>query len=148
MPGQIDRLDRQSAIELAKRMRSRARNASMKSEELMKHAAQAGGAVGGAYLLGHLMGGKEVEYEKISVDVEAGNAEDPRQIMGADIELVIGVVGVGAGLAMQGLIGKKSKGAGAAASFVEGIGLGALSAYAFTSGADSGRKSAQESDAE
>lgn len=147
MPGQIDRLDKASAIELAKRMRSRARNAALKTDELMKHVATAGGAVGGAYLLGHIMGGKEHEYTMNATAIDAGQAEDPRQVMGMDIELVVGLGATVTGLAMQGLIGKKGKAAGTLASAIEGVGVGALASYAYTAGADMGRKAAEEAPA-
>lgn len=144
MPGKIDTLSRTHAIELAKRMRARARNASLKSDELMKHAVQAGGAVGGAYVLGQVMGGKEHEYRMNQAAVDDGSMEDPRQIMGVDIELAVGIAATGLGLAMQGLVGKKSKAGGMLGIAVEGGGMGALASYAFTAGADSGRKRAEE----
>jgi hypothetical protein len=142
---EIDKLDRQSAIELAKRLRARYRNVSLDKTRLAQRIGASVAAVGGAYVMGHYMGGLQHEYDMNAAAIDAGTMEDPRKVAGIDIDLLVGLGMTLAGLGMQGLLGGKSrKGAGMAADLVEAAGNGILAGYAFSAGATAGKESASE----
>lgn len=142
---EIDKLDRTSAIELAKRLRNKYRNVSLDKSRLATRIGATIAGVGGAYVMGHYMGGLQHEYELNASAIDAGTMEDPRKMAGVDIDLLVGLGLTLAGLAMQGLLGGKSrKGAGMAADLVEAGGNGILAGYAFSAGATAGKESALE----
>ena len=145
---EIDKLDRHSAIELAKRMRNKARNVSLDKERLTRRVGAVVAGVGGAYVVGHYMGGLQHEYDMNAAAIEAGTMDDPRKIGNAiDIDLLAGLVLTTIGLSMQGLLpvmgGKKGKAGGVAADIVEGAGAGILAGYAYSMGSSAGREAAE-----
>lgn len=140
---QVDSLDRKSAIDLAKRMRSKARNVALDRERLVRRVGAVVAAGVGAYVVGHYMGGLQHEYEMNAVAIDNGTMEDPRKIAGIDIDLLAGLVLTGVGLGMQGAFGKR-KSVGMAADIVEGAGTGVLAGYAYSMGASAGKEAAAE----
>ena len=145
---QIDKLGREQAIELAKRMRNKARNAELDSKRLTKRLIGVGSSAGAAYLLGGFMEGKEKEFAKIQEE-NAGKPDsekdktDPREMFGLDYELVVGLGLSGLGLAMQsGRLGKKT--GGMLADVVEGAGSGCLAAAMYQKGKDAAAEAEDE----
>ena len=132
---QIDKLGREQAIELAKRMRAKARNAEFDAKKTAKRATGVLSSAGGAYLLGGFMERKEAEYLENKAAVDSDEMSDPRQMFGLDYEWVVGGGLTALGLLMQaGTLGKGAK--GIAADVVEGAGSGCLAAAAYQMGRD------------
>ena len=142
---EIDKLDRVSAIDLAKRLRNKYRNVSLDKGRLMTRVGATVASVGSAYVIGHYMGGLQHEYEMNASAIDAGTMEDPRKIIGMDIDLAVGFALTALGLGMQGLLGGKArKKAGMAADIVEASGSGILAFYFGSLGATAGKESALE----
>lgn len=132
---QIDKLGREQAIELAKRMRAKARNAEFDKKESLQRFLGVASSLGGAYALGGFMEKKETEYLENKAAVDGDEMADPRQMLGFDYEWVVGTAFTGVGYLMQtGLLGKSAK--GFPADIVEGLGSGCLAAAAYQLGRD------------
>ena len=140
---QIDKLGRTQAIELAKRMRNKARNADLDAKKLTTRMVGVGSAAGAAYLLGGMMHDREMEAIANAQKIKDGEMDDPTQLLGVDYELAIGIGLTTAGLAMQGFFGGK-KATGMLSTVVEGAGAGCLSAAMY----EAGRRAAAEADKE
>ncbi len=143
----INSLSQRQAVQLASKMRNQMRNATMERKTLLSHAGRIGGAALGSWGVGWWMGGLEHEYQMNQAAIDAGTADDPRQLFGfLDIELGIAGVALLIGLAGQGVVGNKKGGTakwlGSAASLIEGVGIGAMSGYLYSVGQDSGQASA------
>jgi hypothetical protein len=82
----IDSLDRNSAIRLAKSMRRRARNLELKKGSLKRRGIRLAGAAAGGGLAGLVMQPAIEEYQANQAAIEAGTMEDPRKMMGVDID--------------------------------------------------------------
>lgn len=132
---EIDKIDRKSAIELAKNMRRRVRNLSIDKKAASERLMRTGVGVGAAALIGHMMGGLEHEYELNAAAIDAGDAEDPRTIAGIDKDLAIGILTAGAGA-----LGGTKRWAG----FAESAGNGILSGYAYSKMFSKGKEAAAE----
>lgn len=139
----IDRLDRNSAIDLAKRMRSKNRNLALDRDRLTRRVGAVVAAAGSAYVMSYYMGGLQHEYEMNAAAVDSGAMEDPRKIAGIDIDLLAGLTVTAVGLGMQGAFGARKR-AGIAADMVEGSGTGILAAYAGVLGMSAGKEAAEE----
>ena len=140
---QIDKLGREQAIELAKRMRAKARNAEFEGKKAAKRLTGVASSAGGAYLLGGFMARKEADYLENKAAVDQGEMSDPRQMFGVDYEWVAGFGLSALGLLMQaGTLGKGAK--GIAADVVEGVGSGCLAAAAYQLGRDHAMPSSDE----
>lgn len=146
MPGHIDKLGRQQAIDLAKRMRSKARNADLDAKRAGTRFVGAVSSCGAAYLVGGIMEAKEAEFEKNKAKIEKKKMPDPTKILGLKYDLAIGIGLTTAGLFMQGYLGKKS-GGGMLATVVEGAGTGALAASFYEMGRESAAKAAKAEEA-
>lgn len=140
---QIDKLGRTQAIELAKRMRNKARNADLDAQKLTTRVIGAASSAGAAYLLGGTMHDREMEAIANAQKIKDGEMDDPTQLLGMDYELAVGLGLTAAGLAMQGFFGGK-KATGMASTIVEGAGTGCLSAAMY----EAGRRAAAEADKE
>jgi hypothetical protein len=139
MANHIDKLGRQQAIDLAKRMRSKARNADLDAKRLTKRMVGVGSAAGAAYVLGGIMEKKEKEKAENLAAIEAGTAPDPTKLLGIKYDLAVGLGLTAAGLVMQGYLGPK-KGGGMLADVVEGAGGGCLSAALYEAGREAASK--------
>ena len=133
---EIDKMDRNSAIDLAKRMRNKARNLELNKSRMMTRVGASvvsGLAAGG---VGYYMGTLEHEWE------QAGSPEDddPRKLGGmVDLDLAIGLGVTAVGILMAG--SKKSEKAG---EYVEAAGTGVISGWAYSRGASMGKEAAAE----
>ena len=139
----IDRLDRGSAIDLAKRMRSKNRNLALDRDRLTRRVGAVVAAAGAAYVMGYYMGGLQHEYQQNQTAIDAGTMEDPRKMAGIDIDLLAGLGLAVVGLGMQGAFGARKR-VGIAADLVEGAGTGILSGYANNLGMSAGLEAAEE----
>lgn len=143
----INSLDRQSAIALAQRMRSKARNAGLARVKMLEHGSRFAGAGLGSLALGYFMAGKEQEYLENAAAIEAGEMPDPRQLLGMDLELWIAAGFGAAGLVAQGVIGKGKANVGTGiGAGAEGVGIGALSSWMFNFGLERAQKADEEED--
>jgi hypothetical protein len=133
---EIEKLDKQKLVQLAKGMRNRARNMALDKQRMASRVTNVAVGAGASFVVGYFMGGKEAEYLTVAAEVEAGTAEDPRKVMGIDIDLLLGL-GV-SGLGVTGLAGKK------ASDLCEAAGTGILAGYAYARGSQAGLESAQE----
>lgn len=133
---EIDKMDRNSAIDLAKRMRNKARNLELNKGRMMTRLGATGVAMGAAGGMGYYMGTLTYEWQ------QAGSPEDddPRKLGGVlDLDLAAGLVVTGLGIVMAG--SKKSEKAG---EYVEAAGTGILSGWAFSRAMSMGLEAAAE----
>lgn len=133
---EIDKLDRNSAIDLAKRMRNKARNIELNKAKMMQRlgATAVGAAAAGA--MGYYMGTLEHEWE------QAGSPEDddPRKLGGViDLDLAVGLGVTAVGIAMSG--SKKTESPG---QYVEAAGSHIIAGWAYSRGATAGKEAAAE----
>jgi hypothetical protein len=137
---EIDHLDRNDAILLAKRMRNKVRNLEIDKKATMMGAARTATSGASAYVMGYIMGGLEAEYlkDQAAIDAEDG-AEDPRKIAGIDKDGLVGAALVAGGL--FGVAAAKGKGA-TAADFLLAAGDGVLSGYLHNMGMRAGLEAA------
>lgn len=131
---EIDKLDRNSAIDLAKRMRNKARNIELNKTRMMTRLGTTAVSAVGAGAMGYYMGTLEHEWEQAGMPEEG----DPRKLGDViDIDLAVGLGVTALGIAMSGT--KKSEKAG---SYVEALGVGALAGWAYSRGTSAGKEAA------
>lgn len=145
--GQIDKLGRNEAISLAKKMRQRARNLSMDKQRMSQRAIAVGVGAVSAYGVGMWMGSKMHDFLELggpgNSSVQAAedalkadaSLEDPRKIAGIDADLLLGLAATGLGV--SGLAGRQ------ASDLIEAAGAGVLAGYAYSKGAQAGLESAR-----
>lgn len=133
---EIDKLDRNSAIDLAKRMRNKARNIELNKTRMMTRLGTAAISAAAAGGMGYYMGGLEHEWEVAGMPEEG----DPRKLGDMiDIDLAAGLAVTGVGIAMAGT--KKSEKAG---EYVEAAGVGILAGWAYSRGSSAGKEAAAQ----
>ncbi len=129
---EIDRLDRGSAIELLKKMRSRSRNLKLDKDRVAKRLMASGISAGSAFGMGYLMGDLQKGWEEKGSPKD----EDPRVIAGIDMDLLVGLVFTLAGV--SGVAGKQTS------DLIESAGIGVLAGWAYKSGEDMGLEPAKD----
>ncbi len=131
----LSALSKGDAIELATRMRNKARNVRLTAAETSRKIVHGAVATVTGYALGYLMGGYELEKSKMT-EAQIETDGDPTKWAGMDKDLVIGVVVSGLGIANVG--GKK------VAPILESSGFGALAGWGYSRGRDMGFDAAKE----
>lgn len=131
----LSALSKGDAIELATRMRNKARNIRVTAAATTQKIVHGAVATVTGYALGYWMGG--FEHEKSKMDEAAIETDgDPTKWAGMDKDLVIGVVVSGLGIMNVG--GKK------VAPILESAGFGALAGWGYSRGRDMGYDASKE----
>lgn len=134
-PRKLQTLSKGEAIELATRMRNKARNIRVSAAETTRKVVHGAVSTVAAFAVGYWMGGLRYEKKKMSAaDIEANG--DPTKLAGMDKDLVVGVVVSGLGIA--GVGGKK------VAPVLESAGFGTLAGWAYSRGDESGYDASSE----
>ena len=132
----LQSLSKGEAIELATRMRNKARNIRMSAVETSRKVVHGAVSTVAAFAVGYWMGGLRYEKSKMS-DAEIEANGDPTKWGGvADKDLVVGLVI--SGLGITGVGGKK------VAPVLESAGFGTLAGWAYSRGDESGHDAASE----
>lgn len=139
---EIDKLGRNEAVELAKKMRNKVRNLSIQKEKFATQLTSVAVGAGAAYAVGYWMGGAEDEYRANQAAIDAGQMEDPRKLAGIDKDLLLG-----GALALAGAFGQSAsdkKIAGIGGGMIQSAGAGILAGYAYSRGVTAGVEAAQQ----
>jgi hypothetical protein len=124
----IDRLPHADVVALARRARSRIRNAELDRERMTRRVMAVGVGGGAALAMGYIMGGLSQE-----PGAGTGGEDDPTKIAGIDIDLLTGIAATAVGVAMSGKASTRKAG-----ELVEAAGTGILSGVAYTYGQQMG----------
>ncbi len=150
--GSLQELSKGQAIELAQRMKAKARNIRGMAEKVTQRAISVALSTAAAFGLGYWMGGLRAEreelLEKAGLDADTAtneeidtaleeNGGDPTKWFGIDKDLVVSVAL--AGVAITGIIGAPEK--SLVAMGAEAIAVGGMAGWAYGSGADRGFES-------
>lgn len=131
----LQSLSKGEAIELATRMRNKARNIRISAAETTRKVVHGAVSTVAAFAVGYWMGGLRYEKSKMSeAELEANG--DPTKMAGMDKDLVVGVVISGLGIA--GVGGKK------VAPVLESAGFGTLAGWAYSRGDENGFDASSE----
>lgn len=130
----LQQLSKTDAIELAARMRNKARNIKLSAAETSRKVMHGAVATVAGYALGYWMGGLEHEKAQMT-DAQIEAEGDPTKWAGMDKDLVIGVTVSALGIMNVG--GKK------VAPILEAGGFGALAGWGYSRGREQGIESAQ-----
>ncbi len=131
----LQQLSKSDAIELATRMRNKARNVKLSAAETSKKLVRTSLGAGAAFATGYWMGG--LRHEKSGMtDAQIESEGDPTKWAGVDKDLAVGIVVTGLGVMNVG--GKK------VAPALEWLGGGVLAGWAYSRGDQSGYEAAKE----
>lgn len=131
--GDLSSLTKTEAIELASRMRNKARNIKINAETRTEKVTTLVIGGGAAFLVGQWMGG--LRHELDGMDEASIEAEgDPTKIMGIDKDLIAGLAVTGLGMAAPKKIG----------AVMEKAGAGVLCGWAYARGEEMGVARASE----
>lgn len=131
----LQQLSKGDAIELATRMRNKARNVRLGAMETTRKVVHGAVSTVAAFAVGYWMGGLRYEKSKLTeAEIEADG--DPTKVAGMDKDLVVGVVVAGLGIANVG--GRK------VAPVLESAGFGTLAGWAYSRGDAQGFDASKE----
>ncbi len=139
MASNLNELSKPQAIELAHRMKAKAKNIKLSASKMTNRALGLGVAGGAGYLAGYMMGGLRHEKESMSeAQIEADG--DPTQWFGVNKDIVVGTVG--AVVSISGMLGEPER--NTAALVVDGAATGILAGALYGAGNEKGYEGAAE----